>query len=79
MRESPLQPAAAPMLEERLLTVPRWRVVNHAVDYAHDLAKIPEYQRERPTTAPQSSPTQQEGTDTTSPPVDAPEGSTEGK
>lgn len=50
----------------------RWRVVNHAVDYAHDLAKIPEYQREQPETAPQSSSAPQEGTDTT-PPPNAPE------
>lgn len=43
----------------------RWRVVNHAVDYAHDLAKIPEYQREQPTVIPQSTLTSSEGTDTT--------------
>lgn len=50
----------------------RWRVVNHAVDYANDLAKIPEYQREQPETAPQSTPPPQEGKDTT-PPSDVPE------
>lgn len=45
----------------------RWRVVNHAVDYAHDLAKIPEYQREQPTEPSQSTPPPSEGKDTTMP------------
>ena len=53
----------------------QWKVVNHAVDYAHDLAKIPEYQRECAETAPQSPSTQVE-TDTT-PAPDAPEGAEE--
>lgn len=53
----------------------RWRVVDHAVDYAHDLAKIPEYRAE---TAPQSPPAPQEGKDTTSP-SDAPETPSEGE
>lgn len=53
----------------------RWRVVNHAVDYAHDLAKIPEYQWEQPETAPQSPSYPQEGTATPIPnaPETAPE------
>ena len=55
----------------------QWKVVNHAVDYAHDLAKIPEYQRECAETAPQSPSTQVE-TDTT-PAPDAPEGAEEGE
>ena len=46
----------------------RWRVVNHAVDYAHDLAKIPEYQRKQPETTPQPPAEPQESTDTTTPP-----------
>ena len=47
-------------------------------DYASDLAKIPEYQREQPETAPQSPSAPQEGTDTT-PPADAPETPPEGE
>lgn len=38
------------------------------VDYASDLAKIPEYQREQPEAAPQSPSPSPEGTDTTPPP-----------
>ncbi len=56
----------------------RWRVVNHAVGYAHDLAKIPEYRRQPPSEPPQSSPAPQEGTDTT-PPQDGAEGPQEGE
>lgn len=42
----------------------QWKVVNYAVDYAHDLAKIPEYQREQPEPDPQPPTDPQEGTDT---------------
>lgn len=49
----------------------QWKVVRYAEDYAHDLAKIPEYQRELAETAPQSPPSPQEGKDTTPPPEGA--------
>ena len=56
----------------------RWRVVNHAVDYAHDLAKIPEYQREQPTVIPQSTLDSTKGTDPT-PAAPPPESAENGK
>ncbi len=47
-------------------------------DYAVDLTKIPEYQREHATAAPQSAQEPKEGTDTT-PASDAPDAPPEGK
>ena len=56
----------------------QWKVVRYAEDYAHDLAKIPEDQRELAETAQQSPPSPQEGKDTT-PPLEGAEGPQEGE
>lgn len=49
-----------------------------AMQFMRELARIPEYQREQPSSLPQSPPPVPEGTDTTSPP-DAPEAPPEGE